>query len=400
MWRAALGWALRDDVAIAMELVLGGSVRSLLTGRSRRCTLPTLLGLLAPAASAPGARARHGANPASCCAPRTPAAHWPTSVAPGATVGGRTAIFSPERWLAPAHPSQDVTPPDSCSALAGPAPLLTLRDSMTRPEPGTWPTAAAPAGIRRCQPGSRSGVGQAPRPGLRCADEERSVVGDVRVSRTRRRCPAPGASPLGVVRSCIVMSFPNSGTSRGSAGPGRGRRGMAAAARSTTSLRRRGASPAYPRCPRVVGRKEPRLGCSRRKARQSCSADDIAFEAASRPWRWSRQNREQNHQLTYSSAMQVDDMPSAAATGEVRHACRRPADECRREPCCLAGDQACRAGRRSRLITSIARLLRQYLPGAARPAVRRPLAHSRAFGATRQLIGWSRACCPGAGHGG
>ena len=58
---------------------------------------------------------------------------------------GTPAFLPPERLAgAPAHPSQDVYAAGLVArrALAGPSPLLTLCDSMTRPEPDRRPSAA------------------------------------------------------------------------------------------------------------------------------------------------------------------------------------------------------------------------------------------------------------------
>ena len=58
---------------------------------------------------------------------------------------GTPAFLPPERLAgAPPHPSQDVYAAGLVArrALAGPSPLLTLCDSMTRAEPERRPTAA------------------------------------------------------------------------------------------------------------------------------------------------------------------------------------------------------------------------------------------------------------------
>ena len=70
------------------------------------------------------------------------ATRWHEPVGPA----GTPAFLPPERLAgAPPDPSQDVYAAGLVArrALAGPAPLLTLCDSMTRPEPERRPTAAA-----------------------------------------------------------------------------------------------------------------------------------------------------------------------------------------------------------------------------------------------------------------
>lgn len=154
-----LGWAAEDDVAlIAMELVLGGSVRELL---ARRGPLPAdtvadLLGQLLDALCAVHARGlvhgdvkpsnlllRGGVRPHLLLADFGVAAR---SGDPSTGAAGTPAFLPPERLAgAPPHPSQDVYAAGLVArrALAGPAPLLTVCDSMTRSEPERRPTAAA-----------------------------------------------------------------------------------------------------------------------------------------------------------------------------------------------------------------------------------------------------------------
>ena len=154
-----LGWAAEDDVAlIAMELVLGGSVRDLLAARG---ALPAglvaeLLGQLLDALTAVHAHGlvhgdvkpsnlllRGGQRPHLLLADFGVATR---SGDPAAGPVGTPAYLAPERLAGrPPYPTQDVYAAGLVArrALAGPAPLLTLCDSMTRPEPELRPTAAA-----------------------------------------------------------------------------------------------------------------------------------------------------------------------------------------------------------------------------------------------------------------
>ncbi len=69
-----------------------------------------------------------------------------SSTHPAPEPGGTPAFLPPERLAGAApHPSQDVYAAGLVGRrmLAGPAPLLTLCDSMTRAEPERRPTAAA-----------------------------------------------------------------------------------------------------------------------------------------------------------------------------------------------------------------------------------------------------------------
>ncbi len=154
---APLAWAAEDGVAvIAMELVLGGSVRDLLarTGPLPPDDVAGLLGQLLDALAAVHAQGlvhgdvkpsnlllRAGARPHLLLADFGVA----TKLGDPATgPAGTPAYLPPERLAgAPPHPSQDVFAAGLLArrTLAGPSPLLTLCDSMTRPEPALRPTA-------------------------------------------------------------------------------------------------------------------------------------------------------------------------------------------------------------------------------------------------------------------
>jgi serine/threonine protein kinase len=155
---APLGWAAEDDVAlIAMELVLGGSVRDLLAthGPLPEVTLVPLLGHLLDALAAVHAHGlvhgdvkpsnlllRAGVRPHLLLADFGVATRWHEPVGPA----GTPAFLPPERLAgAPPDPSQDVYAAGLVArrVLAEPSPLLTLFDSMTRPQPELRPTAAA-----------------------------------------------------------------------------------------------------------------------------------------------------------------------------------------------------------------------------------------------------------------
>ncbi len=157
-----LGWAAEDDtVLIVMPLARGGSVRDLLAahgplpGPDRGPAPRAAAGRAGGGARArPGARRRQAGQPAA----RTLAAR-PTPTAAGRLrgrdqlpprppggVSGTPAFLPPERLAgAPAHPSQDVYAAGLVArrAMAGPSPLLTLCDSLTRADPERRPTAAA-----------------------------------------------------------------------------------------------------------------------------------------------------------------------------------------------------------------------------------------------------------------
>jgi eukaryotic-like serine/threonine-protein kinase len=153
-----LGWAAEDDVAlVAMELVAGGSLRDLL---NRRGPVPEtlaalLLGQLLDALAAVHERGIvHGdVKPANLLVrdgvrPHLLLSDFGVSATAGslAPVAGTPAFLAPERRAGAApDPSQDVYAAGLVARriLAGPSPLLTLADSMTRPEPERRPTAAA-----------------------------------------------------------------------------------------------------------------------------------------------------------------------------------------------------------------------------------------------------------------
>jgi serine/threonine-protein kinase len=153
-----LGWAAEDDVAlIATELVDGGSVRDLLarSGPLPGPVVAVLLGQLLDALTAVHATGLvHGdVKPANLLLRAGPRPHLlladfgiaARAGVPGA-VSGTPSFLSPERLAgAPPDPSQDVYAAGLVArrALAGPWPVLTLCDSMTRAEPERRPTAAA-----------------------------------------------------------------------------------------------------------------------------------------------------------------------------------------------------------------------------------------------------------------
>jgi len=153
-----LGWAAEDDVAlIASELVEGGSLRDLLArdGPLQEAVVTVLLGQLLDALGAVHtAGLVHGdVKPANLLLRTGPRPHLlladfgvATRAGVPAAVAGTPSFLAPERLAgAVPHPSQDVYAAGLVArrALAGPAPLLTLCDSMTRPEPERRPTAAA-----------------------------------------------------------------------------------------------------------------------------------------------------------------------------------------------------------------------------------------------------------------
>jgi eukaryotic-like serine/threonine-protein kinase len=158
---APLGWVAEDDtVLIIMELARGGSLRDLLSARGPLppATTTALLAQLLDALVAVHARGLvHGdVKPANLLLERAPPSPprllladfgvATSSHRPAASVGGTPAFLPPERLAgAPAHPSQDVYAAGLVArrTLAGPSPLLTLCDSMTRVEPDRRPTAEA-----------------------------------------------------------------------------------------------------------------------------------------------------------------------------------------------------------------------------------------------------------------
>jgi serine/threonine-protein kinase len=155
---APLGWAAEDDVAlIAMELVRGGSLRDLLArdGLLPESVVALLLGQLLDALTAVHASGVvHGdVKPANLLIRDGPRPHLLLADFGVATLAGRPApvtgtlsFLPPERLAgAPPHPSQDVFAAGLVArrSLAGPSPLLTLSDSMTRADPERRPTAEA-----------------------------------------------------------------------------------------------------------------------------------------------------------------------------------------------------------------------------------------------------------------
>jgi eukaryotic-like serine/threonine-protein kinase len=156
---APLGWAAEDDVAlIVMELVDGGSLRDRLArdGPLPEGMVAALLGQLLDALDAVHARGLvHGdVKPSNLMLragvrPHLLLADFGVATRSGdrsTGTAGTPAFLPPERLSgAPTHPSQDVYAAGLVArrALAGPAPLLTRCDSMTRPEPELRPTAAA-----------------------------------------------------------------------------------------------------------------------------------------------------------------------------------------------------------------------------------------------------------------
>lgn len=160
---APLGWAAEDDVVlITMELVRGGSVRDLLArqGHLPEQLVARLLAQLLDALAAVHALdVVHGdVKPANLLLRDGPHPHLlladfgvatsrrdePLLVGHGPA--GTPAFLPPERLAgAGPHPGQDVYAAGVLArrALAGPSPLLTLCDSMTRTEPHLRPSAAA-----------------------------------------------------------------------------------------------------------------------------------------------------------------------------------------------------------------------------------------------------------------
>jgi serine/threonine-protein kinase len=151
------GWAAEGGVAlIAMELVLGGSVRDLLrrTGPLPPADVACLLGQLLDAlAGVHAAGLVHGDVKPSNLLLRAGVrrhlllADFGVSARSGDLLSGPAGTptyLPPERLAgAPPHPSQDVYAAGLLArrVLAGGSPLLTLCDSMTQADPGRRPTA-------------------------------------------------------------------------------------------------------------------------------------------------------------------------------------------------------------------------------------------------------------------
>ncbi len=156
---APLGWAAEDDVAlIAMELVLGGSLRDLLArgGPQPARVVAHLLGQLLDALVAvhAGGLVHGDVKPSNLLLRDRVRPHLlladfgvaARSGNPSTGTVGTPAFLPPERLAgAPPRPSQDVYAAGLVARriLAGPSPLLTLCDSMTRAEPERRPTAEA-----------------------------------------------------------------------------------------------------------------------------------------------------------------------------------------------------------------------------------------------------------------
>jgi serine/threonine-protein kinase len=154
---APLGWAADDGVAlIAMELVLGGSVRDLLrhSGPLPPVVVGTMLAqLLDGLVAVHSVGLVHGdVKPSNLLlragsSPHLLLADFGVSAMAGdprADPAGTPSYLPPERLAgAPPHPSQDVYAAGLLARriLAGGSPLLTLCDSMTRPEADRRPTA-------------------------------------------------------------------------------------------------------------------------------------------------------------------------------------------------------------------------------------------------------------------
>jgi eukaryotic-like serine/threonine-protein kinase len=153
-----LGWAAEDDVAlIATELVGGGSLRDRLAreGALPEAVVAVVLGQLLDALGAVHAAGLvHGdVKPANLL---LRSGSWPhllladfgvaSRAGVPAGVAGTPSFLPPERLAgATPDPSQDVYAAGLVArrAMAGPSPLLTLCDSMTRSEPERRPTASA-----------------------------------------------------------------------------------------------------------------------------------------------------------------------------------------------------------------------------------------------------------------
>jgi eukaryotic-like serine/threonine-protein kinase len=157
-----LGWAAEDDVAlIAMELVRGGSLRDLMARQghlSQPAVALLLAQLLDALATVHECGVVHGdVKPANLLVrggvrPHLLLADFGVATCPDDAVRpvshgpvGTPAYLPPERLAgADPHPSQDVYAAGLVARrlLAGPSPLLTLCDSMTRTDPGLRPNAA------------------------------------------------------------------------------------------------------------------------------------------------------------------------------------------------------------------------------------------------------------------
>jgi len=151
-------WAVDDGLALlTMELVPGGTLRDLLARHGplpERVVAQLLHQLLDALAAVHAAGLVHGdVKPANLllrpgAVPHLLLSDFGVAARPGtpAPVAGTPSYLPPERSAgAPPHPSQDVYAAGLVArrSLAGPAPLLTLCDSMTRPEPERRPPAAA-----------------------------------------------------------------------------------------------------------------------------------------------------------------------------------------------------------------------------------------------------------------
>jgi serine/threonine-protein kinase len=159
---ATLGWAEQDGLSLlATELVRGGSVLDLVRrdGRLGETTVALLLAQLLDALGAVHARGLvHGdVKPANLLLREGPRPHllladFGVAVRQGqpARVEGTPSYLPPERLAgAPPHPGQDVYAAGLLArrVLRGTSPLLTLCDSMARPEP--WLRPSADVALRR-----------------------------------------------------------------------------------------------------------------------------------------------------------------------------------------------------------------------------------------------------------
>jgi eukaryotic-like serine/threonine-protein kinase len=151
-------WVVDDGLALmTMELVPGGTLRDLLARHGplpERVVAQLLHHLLDALAAVHATGLVHGdVKPANLLLRSGALPHLlladfgvATTRDRPAPVAGTPSYLPPERVAGtPPHPSQDVYAAGLVArrAMAGPSPLLTLCDSMTRAEPERRPTAAA-----------------------------------------------------------------------------------------------------------------------------------------------------------------------------------------------------------------------------------------------------------------